>query len=354
MNPYLCKCLLQEFLKLVKIHLESISFASRNIISEVTKTISQKEISYPLSLQMANQIFTVFGATGGQGNSVALTLQANGYKVRALTRNPESDASKALATKGCDVMKVDMSDTGSLEKAITGSYGVYAVTNFWGVLLSSENKSTSETRDFEISCGKAIADICKKEDVKILVYSGLEHINNILGKPCHIFDGKATVAEYLDEINVPHITIRMSYYYTNFITCPYYKNEDGSYTMTWPMYGPFDTMSVEDLGPVVASIAKESDKYMGKTLGLCGDRMTMEEHAAIISEVTGKKLIYNQVSEEEFVPGFPYPAGDCVATMFEFFEKGNPVRDMELTRTLNPNVPTFRQWAEKNKDKLLA
>ena len=303
---------------------------------------------------MANQIFTVFGATGGQGKSVALALQTGGYKVRALTRNPESEAAKALATKGCDVMKVNMTDIESLGNAITGSYGVYAVTNFWGVILSGEKKTCPETRDYEIFCGKAIADICKKEDVKILVYSGLENINKIMGKPCHLFDGKAIVAEYLDEIDVPHITIRMSYYYTNFMLCPYDKNEDGSYTMTWTMNGPFYTMSVEDLGPVVASILKESDKYMGKTVGVCGDRMTMEEHAAIISEVTGKKLIYNQVSEEEFVPGFPYPTGPCVATMFEFFEKENPVRDMELTRALNPNVPTFRQWAEKNKDKLLA
>ena len=177
----------------------------------------------------------------------------------------------------------------------------------------------------------------------------------VLGKPCPLFDGKATVAEYLDEIGVPHIKIRMSYYYTNFVICPYERNEeDGSYTMTWSMNGPLYTMSVKDLGPAVASVLKECDRYMGKTVGLCGDRMTMGEHAAIISEFTGKKLTYKQVSEEEFVCGFPYPAADCVATMFEFFEKGNPVRDMELTRVLNPKVPSFRQWAEKNKDKLLA
>ena len=137
---------------------------------------------------MANQIFTVFGATGGLDNSVALALQASGYKVRALTRNPESEAAKALVTKGYDVIKVDMTNTKSLERAITGSYDVYAVTNFWGVILSSEKKSTSETCDYEISCGKTIVNICKKEDVKIFIYSGLEHVSNILGKPCHLFD----------------------------------------------------------------------------------------------------------------------------------------------------------------------
>ena len=89
---------------------------------------------------MANQIFTVFGATGGQGNSVALALQASGYKVHGLTRNPESDAANALRSEGCQVMQVNLDDVGSLERAIAGSYGVYAVTNFWGLILSSENR----------------------------------------------------------------------------------------------------------------------------------------------------------------------------------------------------------------------
>lgn len=191
---------------------------------------------------------------------------------------------------------------------------------------------------------------------KILVYSGLEHINNVQGKPCHLFNGKATVVEYLDEINVPHITIRMSYYYTNFIICPYDKNEDGSYTMTWSMNGPLYTMSVEDLGPAVASILKESDKYMGKTVGLCSDMMAKEEHAAQLSSVKSQERSSSTTRSprKSLCPGFLYLTGPSVATMFEFFEKGNPVQDMEHTRALNPNIPTFRQWAEKNKDKLLA
>ena len=63
--------------------------------------------------------------------------------------------------------------------------------------------------------------------------------------------------------------------------------------------------------------------------------MTMAEHAAIISEVTRKKLIYNQVFPDKFEAYLPHPAANCVSTMFE---KGEPVRDMELTRA---QVPTL-------------
>lgn len=72
-----------------------------------------------------DKLITVFGATGAQGKSVAEALLGDGgYKVRAPTRNPDSSEAKSLGEKGCEVVKVDMDSTDSLEKAITGSYGV--------------------------------------------------------------------------------------------------------------------------------------------------------------------------------------------------------------------------------------
>ncbi len=63
-----------------------------------------------------SKLITVFGATGKQGKSVALALLAKGYKVRALTRNPEGNGAKSLQEKGCEVVKVVMDDNASLEK----------------------------------------------------------------------------------------------------------------------------------------------------------------------------------------------------------------------------------------------
>ena len=40
--------------------------------------------------------------------------------------------------------------------------------------------------------------------MKHLVYSGLEHVEAIIGKPCPHFDDKGIVEEYLDEIGVPN------------------------------------------------------------------------------------------------------------------------------------------------------
>jgi len=87
-------------------------------------------------------------------------LGDGGYKVRAPTRNPDSSEAKSLGEKGCEVVKVDMDSTDSLEKAITGSYGMFADANYWGLLAKSEDTvMDSEIRNKQ---GKAIGDICKK------------------------------------------------------------------------------------------------------------------------------------------------------------------------------------------------
>ena len=48
-----------------------------------------------------------------------------------------------------------------------------------------------------------------------------------------------------------------------------------------------------------------------------------------------------------------FPGADDLAVMFDFYKVGNLVRSKEHTLKLNPSTASFREWAEKNKDKLL-
>ena len=297
-----------------------------------------------------SKLITVFGATGNQGGSVARALLDKGYKIRAVTRNPDNANAKALQARGAEVVQVkNMEDIASLEAAIKGAYGVFLVTNYWGLL--GENPETAYDR--EIAQGKAAGDVCKKLGIKHLVFSGLEYVKDIIGKPCPHFDAKGIVEKYLDEIGVPNTSTRYSYYYENFIAFPPQKNDDGTYTMTWPMKGAMDGVSVEDGGPAVAAIFDNPQEYIGKKIGFSGNKITLSEYTAIISKVTGKTLKYNEVPYDVFAK-FPFPGADDLAVMFEFYDVGNPDRDIEKTRKLNPASLSFQQWAEKNKDKLLS
>ena len=55
----------------------------------------------------SQKILAVFGATGAQGGAVVETMiNVPGWKLRALTRNPDSSKGKALADRGVEVVKV--------------------------------------------------------------------------------------------------------------------------------------------------------------------------------------------------------------------------------------------------------
>jgi len=97
------------------------------------------------------QIIAVCGATGRQGGAVVENLLWDEtYSVRAITRNPQSEAAlgmrpalqifllfslicyyvpEALAAQGVEVVQADYDQPETLQKAFEGCYGVFAVTN---------------------------------------------------------------------------------------------------------------------------------------------------------------------------------------------------------------------------------
>ena len=300
------------------------------------------------------KLVAVFGATGAQGSSVVgALLAASGYKVRALTRNPDSSGAKALAEKGCEVVKVDMEDASSLVNALKGCY----VTNYWGLLgeeIQKQNPNAADdAMEREIKQGKTIADISKKLGLKHVVYSGLENASELTKKPCQHFDGKALVEKYLDETNVPNTSARMAFYFQNFLS--YFvpqKSEDGTYSVSLPVKKAMHAVDVNDLGPVVLAIFNDPGKYIGQKVGVTGDKLTVDEFVAIISEVTGKTVKYNRVPYDTFAQ-FPFPGAADMASMFEFYDLKD-LYDVAVVRSMHPKVATFKEWAEKNKDKFIA
>src|SRR5207253_9330708 len=87
-------------------------------------------------------------------------MLAKGWRLRALTRNPGSYAGKELARVGVEVMRGDLEDPASLERASRGVYGVYSVQDFWSVGAKRE-----------VQQGKNLADAAKKAGAQHFVYS---------------------------------------------------------------------------------------------------------------------------------------------------------------------------------------
>ena len=47
-----------------------------------------------------------------------------------------------------------------------------------------------------------------------------------------------------------------------------------------------------------------------------------------------------------------FPGAVELGNMFEFYKRGNPDRDIALTKKLNPGLQEFKEWVQENKEML--
>jgi uncharacterized protein YbjT (DUF2867 family) len=95
-----------------------------------------------------SKLLVVLGATGTQGGAVlryfAQQRQQNqyghGFRLRGVTRNPDSQASQALQEFGVEMVKADLEDIDSIKRAFSGATHLFAITAV--MLLSSLSFNT--------------------------------------------------------------------------------------------------------------------------------------------------------------------------------------------------------------------
>ncbi|KFV02719.1 NmrA-like family domain-containing protein 1, partial [Tauraco erythrolophus] len=280
---------------------------------------------------------------GAQGGSVARALLDDGtFKVRAVTRDPAKKEANELKQRGAEIVKADQDDEPSLELALAGAYGAFVVTNFWDHL----------SKEREIAQGKRLADLSKRLGLRHVVYSGLENVKKLTGGQLEVphFDSKGEVEEYFQDIGVPTTIIRLPCYFENFLSFfkPQKVPQGDTFTLALPMEDtPMDGMAVQDFGPVVVSLLKSPEAYIGQVIGLSTGKLTEAEYAAVFSQQTGKTVKASKLSPADFEKRGT-PGAKEMANMFRFYAL-KPDRNVDLTMKLNPKARTFRQWVADNK-----
>ncbi|XP_069504001.1 nmrA-like family domain-containing protein 1 [Ambystoma mexicanum] len=288
------------------------------------------------------KVVVVIGATGSQGGSVARALLDDGtFSVRAVTRDPQKASSQDLKKLGAELVKGDIDHIKTLEPAFTGAYGVFIVTNYW------EHKS----KEKEVMQGKCLADLSKSKGLHHVVYSGLENVKKLTEGKLEVkhFDGKGEVEEYFRATGVPMTSIRLPCYYDNFLTFfrPQKAPDGDGYVLALPIGdAAMDGIGVSDLGPVVVSVLKAPEQYIGKNIGLSTEKLTAEQYAAIMSKCIGKQVKDAKMSADDYEK-LGFPGALELANMFRFYLM-NPDRNIELTLQLNPKALKFAEWMAKH------
>ena len=309
------------------------------------------------------KIITVFGATGAQGGSLARSIledRDGPFAVRAVTRNVNSAAARALAAAGAEVVAADVDDADAVARAMQGAYGAYCVTFFWAHL--SPERELAEAR--------GMASAAEASGVQHVVWSTLEDTRKRVPlddarmptlqskyKVPH-FDAKGEANGIFRELGVPTTLLNTSFYWDNLIHFGMgpKKGPDGKLAFTLPMADKkLPGIAAEDIGRCALGIFQRGPELVGKEVGIAGEHLTGAQMAAALTQALGQPVVYNAVSPAVY-RGFGFPGADDLGNMFQFkadFETlycGN--RPVALSRELHPKLQTFAQWLAANKERI--
>ena len=173
------------------------------------------------------------------------------------------------------------------------------------------------------------------------------------------FDAKHDANAFFD--GLPTTLLYTSYYWENLIlfgSAPK-RGADGVYAWTFPMGDRrLAGMAAEDIGKVAWGIFKAGNEYIGRSVGIAGEFLTIDEMGRTLSKVLGIGPIRYDAVEPDVYRGFGFPTAEEIGNMFQVyrdFEKEVVgLRSIEEARRLNPELQTFEQWVASSRAALLA
>ncbi len=305
------------------------------------------------------KIIAVVGATGAQGGGLcrAVLEDRDGeYRVRALTRKPDSEKARELKAMGAEVVAADIDDVESLKKAFHCSHAAFCVTPFW------EHFSPER----EMAQAKNMAEAAKEVHVGHVIWSTLEdtrrlvplddgRMPTLMGKyKVPHFDAKGEADRIFTDLGLPVTFLVTSFYWENLIHFGMgpKRGPDGELAITFPMGDrKLPGIAVDDIGRCAYNILRNREEHLGKTVGIAGEHLTGERMAAALTRALGVKVRYNDVSPEAY-RRLGFPGAEDLGNMFQFKRDFESVfcgaRDLAAARRLHPGMKTFDGWLAGN------
>lgn len=282
-------------------------------------------------MENQNKVILVTGATGTQGGAVVRSLSKRGWKVRGLTRNPDTEKADILREMNVEVVRGDLNNPGTVRKYLDDVYGVFSVQNFW-----------EHGADIEVKQGKALIDLARDAEIKHFVYSsvGSAHRNTHLSH----FDSKWEIEEYLRASGLRFTVFRPVFFMDNFL---FMKDQilEGKLINAMEPDIPLQMIASKDIGEFVEAAFSEPDVYLEKSIDLAGDEKTFPEIAEIFSKETGRTVSYIKLEMEDFESKL----GSENARMVEWFNNvGYDVNIDQLRDTYDVDLTSFRDWVRQS------
>jgi uncharacterized protein YbjT (DUF2867 family) len=282
----------------------------------------------------------VTGATGRQGGAVAHSLLARGIPVRALSRNPDKPAARALAKAGAEVVAGDLDDVSSMVRATKGVSGVFSVQNWW---------ETGARR--EVQQGKNAADAARQAGVRHFVYSSVGGAER--GADITHWKTKWEVENYVRKLDLPATILRPVGFMENYYIPAVEKALIGGKLLDSVRADkPYQLICSEDIGAFAGLAFAQPDRFIGKAVEIAGEELTNPQIAATFSRVMRRTVKFRRLP----LPLTRVLLGKEFYQMFKWFNEAGFQADILALRRDYPGVAwtsleqwlTREGWAGKN------
>ncbi len=278
----------------------------------------------------------VLGGTGKVGRETArLLAQSGDMRVIAGIRSPEKAA--PLADQGIEIRHLDLDRHETLLPALEGVERALLLTGYSVDMLKQS---------------KAFLDAAKQTEVRHIVHIGASGAptNQVAHWGWHQF-----VEVYIERQGFSYTHLRPEAFMQNLVGFGWLNN--GAIT-NYIADARWSWIDCNDLALVAAETLRQCDRHAGKIYPLGYDAATMQDVAAILTEVVGKPFRVETRSPEEFLDMMLKAGGDsaymhCVYTQLKLNAAGAiPQADtiFDNFETITGQQPmTWRSFADKYK-----
>jgi uncharacterized protein YbjT (DUF2867 family) len=271
----------------------------------------------------------VCGAVGQQGGAVVARMLEKGWKLRALTRKPDSAPAQALAQQGVELVKGDLEDPASLDRAVQGMYGVFSV----------QDGAVGAAR--EILQGKNMADAAKKAGVEHFVFNSVGGADRNSG--ISIWERKWEIEKHIRSIGLPATILRPVSFLED-----YFFQMFEIQIMKGTLYSPvradkeYQMIATWDIGGFVQLAFARPKEFIGTELEIAGSALTPAESAKVFTRVLRRPVKFRQIPL--FVNRFLM--GKDVNKMFEWLNASGYKADVPGLRQRYPelNLLSLEDW----------
>ena len=273
----------------------------------------------------------VTGATGQQGGAVVDALTSGEYgefAVYGMTRNAEGEAAAALADRGVHVVEADMDDRSSLDDAVAGMESVFLVTTFFEAGPEAEAEQ-----------GMRVIDACADAGVDHVVYSSVASADTA---PLDHFASKRRVEEHLADSGLAWTVVRPVYFMQNF---DWLEQDVREGTLAMPLAEgvSLGVVDIADIGRTVGVVLADPDSWVGETIDVAGDELTLAGFAAAFTAALDREVGAIHVDVE----AYRAEAGDEMADMYRWFNEGGYDVDVpELSAWTGIDYVTFADYLD--------